>query len=296
MSLRHALASVGTVTLFVLIWPAAVPADHVTVEASAVAVLKERAGSGAWSVEVRYDVRCIGATRGVLYFGNLSLVDERTGERIYLGGVSSASGTVTQVVAAKPYWRRMRPELKAACGEDLGGHGSDFIEVNGGAAIVPARDADSEGGGGSGGGDSGSGSGGGGDPTAPLGAGGCLRALVGTDGPDTLTGSGAGDVVFGRGGRDSIDGRNGHDCLIGGAGNDALRGGQGNDRLTGGSGADTLLGGAGINTYDAGSGNDVVDSVNRRNESVRCGAGQDRARVDLRDRVSGCEHVTRASR
>jgi hypothetical protein len=275
MGLRRALALAGSAALFALVWPAVSPADHVSVEASAVAVLKEHTGSGSWSVEVRFSVRCIGATRGVLYFGNLNLVDEQTGERIYLGGVSSASGKVTQIVAAKSYWRRMRPELRVSCAEDLGGHGSDFIDVQGGAAIVPARDAEGESGGG---GASGGGPDGGSDPTAPQRAGGCLQ------------------VIFGRGGSDSVRGRDGHDCLVGGTGNDTLRGENGDDRLTGGRGADTLTGGAGVNAYDAGSGNDVVDAVNGRVELVDCGPGQDRARVDLRDRVSGCERLTRAAR
>lgn len=286
MSFRRALALAGYATLFALVWPAASPADHVSVEASVVAVLKERAGPGHWRVEVRYFVQCIGVTRGAVYSGNLNLHDEQTGERIYLGGVSHASGTVTQIVKAKPDWRRMRPELKISCGENLGGHGAGPIVVIGGVALIPPLDGDGDGGG------SGSGSGGS-DPTAPPRAGGCVRPLVGTDGPDTLTGSGAGDVIFGRGGSDRIHGRDGHDCLIGGAGNDTLRGESGDDRLTGGRGADTLLGGAGINAYDAGSGNDVVNSVNGRVEFVRCGPGQDRATVDRRDRVSGCERVTR---
>lgn len=293
MSFRRALALAGSATLFALLWPAASPADHVSVEASVVAVLKERVRSDAWRVEVRYFVRCLGDERGTQYFGNLSLVDERTGESFYLGGVSSASGKVTLTVAAKPYWRRLlRPELKAACGAGEPRHGFPFIEVIGGVASVPPRDGDGEGGSGSG---SGGGSGGGSDPTE-LRTGGCLRPLVGTDSPDTLTGSGAGDVIFGRGGSDSIHGRNGHDCLVGAAGNDTLRGESGDDRLTGGPGADTLIGGAGINAYDAGSGNDVVDSVNGRVEVVRCGPGQDRASVDRRDRVTGCERVTRAAR
>lgn len=291
---RAAAAFAGTAILLALIWPAASIADHVGVEASVVAVLTERAGSGSWTVELRYVVKCTGATRSVNYYGNLALVDEQTGERIYLGGVSTGSGKVRQIVSAKAYWRRMRPELKISCGEDLGGHGSEVIEVSGGAAIVPARDGD-RGGGGSGGGSNG-GSGGDGDPTAPAGAGGCVRALVGTNGPDTIKGSSAGDVVFGRDGSDVLDGRSGHDCLVGGAGNDTIRGENGNDRLTGGSGADTLVGGAGVNAYDAGPGNDVVDAANGEAELVRCGAGRDKAKVDLRDSTSSCERVTRAPR
>lgn len=293
MSLRRALALAGYATLVALVWPAASPADHISVEASARASLKERVGSGAWRIEVTYSVLCRGAAGDASYFGNLSLVDQETRESIYLGGISSASGKAKVTVAAKPYWRRMRPELKVACGAGEPRHGTDFIEVNGEEVLVPPLDGD--GGGGGGGGSGGGGSGGGNDPTAPPRAGGCLRPLVGTDGPDTLTGSGAGDVIFGRGGSDSVRGRAGHDCLVGGNGNDTLRGESGDDRLTGGRGADTLIGGAGINAYDAGSGNDVVNSVNGRVELVRCGPGQDRATVDRRDRVSGCERVTRAA-
>jgi hypothetical protein len=290
MRFKRTFALAGSATLLTLVLPATSSADHVSVEASVVAILKERAASGAWFVEVRFFVRCNGAgAAGAFYSGNLSLVDEQTRESIYLGGVSSASGTVRQIVAAKSYWRPMRPELKVSCGDNATLHGSATIEVTGAPAIVPALDGD--GGGGSGGGGSGGGSGGS-DPTEPLRAGGCLRPLIGTDDPDTLTGTGAGDVIFGRGGSDSIHGRDGHDCLVGGAGNDTLRGESGADRLTGGRGADTLIGGAGINAYDAGSGNDVVDSVNGRVELVRCGPGKDRARVDRRDRVSGCERVT----
>lgn len=296
MSFRRALALAGYATLFALVWPAASPADHVSIEASVVAVLKERASPGLWRVEVRYSVQCIGVgASGASYSGFRSLVDEQTGEKIFLGGITSASFTSTQIVASKPDWRRLRPELQVSCGEKATLHGSGFIEVTGGVVLIPPLDGDSGGGGGGSGG-GGGGSGGGSDPTAPPRAGGCVRPLVGTDGPDTLTGSGAGDVVFGRGGSDRIHGRDGHDCLIGGAGNDTLRGESGesgDDRLTGGRGADTLLGGAGINAYDAGSGNDVVNSVNGRVEFVRCGPGQDRATVDRRDRVSGCERVTR---
>lgn len=292
--MRRVLALAVVAALVAVAWPSAGSADHVTVEASVTASLKERTSSGAWLVEVRYVVRCVGATRGVLYFGNLSLVDERTGEKLYLGGVSSAAGKVTEVVTAGATWRRLRPELRVSCGEELGGHGSDFIDVQGGAAVVPSRDGDGEGGGsGSGGGASGAG---GGDPTAPSRPGGCVRPLVGTDGADTLVGSGAGDVVFGRGGNDSIRGSAGHDCLIGGAGADILRGENGDDRLTGGRGADRLIGGAGVNAYDAGSGNDVVDAVNGAVELVRCGPGRDSARLDVRDQASGCEKVTRATR
>jgi len=277
------------VAVLALAWPAASPADHVSVEASAGAILKERVSSDAWRVEVRYSGKCIGDNRGVQWFGNISLVDETTRESIYLGGISSASGKILQTVGAKPrVWRRMRPEGTIACSAGSPNHGSEFIEVIGNTVLIPP--ADGGGGGGAGGGGGGSA---GNDPTEPLRSGGCRVPVVGTDRPETLSGSGAGDVIFGRGGSDRIDGRSGTDCLIGGTGNDTLRGADGDDRLTGESGADTLAGGPGVNAYRAGSGNDVVDSANGRAELVNCGSGQDKARVDKRDRVSGCERVTR---
>jgi hypothetical protein len=94
------------------------------------------------------------------------------------------------------------------------------------------------------------------------GAGGCRVAVLGTNGPDALTGGAAGDVMIGFAADDRMRGEGGHDCLVGGAGA---------DRMTGGDGAD------------------VVRARNGTPESVRCGAGRDRAYVDRRDRVRGCE-------
>jgi hypothetical protein len=284
---------VALVMLLALGWPAASSAHHVGIEASVGAILKERAGSGSWRVAVSWSAACAGAgASGAFYSGNLNLDDQATGERIYLGGVAGASGTAVQIVASKPSWRALRPELTISCGDEATLHGAGPITVIGPAVLIPPLGRAGGGGGGGGGGGDGGGGSGGGDPTSPQRAGGCLRALVGTDAPDTLAGGDAGDVVFGRGGGDAIRGRGGHDCLIGGTGGDALRGEGGHDRLTGGRGADTLIGGAGLNAYDAGPGDDSVNAVNGRAELVRCGPGRDRARVDRRDRVSGCERLT----
>lgn len=290
----RSLLLLASLTLLALAWPAASPANHVGIQAEVGAVLKERLSPGTWIVEVSWSITCTGAVGSAFYSGNLNLVDEQTGERIYLGGVSSASGKVRQIVGAKRYWRKLHPELKISCGEYPSLHGSPIIVVIGTDAAVggvvlipPLEDVEppwpppTVG------------PPGGSDPTEPLRAGGCLRPIVGTDAPDTLIGSGEGDIIFGRGGNDRMRGRDGHDCLSGGAGNDTLRGERGDDRLTGGSGADTLLGGAGVNVYYAGRGNDFVNSVNGRVELVSCGSGQDRAVVDRRDRVRGCERVTR---
>jgi Ca2+-binding RTX toxin-like protein len=290
----------GLLALFALValtWPSGSLADHISISAGVSAGLKERLSEDSWIVEVNWSASCNGAGGGgASYTGNLYLVDSDTGERIYLGGVFSASGKVDQVIHVKATEQRFTPELHISCFENATLHGSDSVTVQGAAAIVPARNDNGEhghGGGGSSSGGGGGGGSGGNDPTAPLANGGCKLALQGTEGPDNLVGGGGGDVIFGYGGSDRLRGASGHDCLLGGSGNDTLQGESGNDRLTGGSGRDLLVGGPGTNSYDAGSGNDVVNAVNGRRELVRCGPGSDRARVDRRDRTSGCERLTR---
>jgi Ca2+-binding RTX toxin-like protein len=137
--------------------------------------------------------------------------------------------------------------------------------------------------------------------------------LLGGAGNDGLFGGGENDVLDGGDGRDSLDGGTGNDRLAGAAGNDKLTGAAGNDRLTGGSGNDVLSGGTGkdsldggtgndrltggslVNRYKGGSGNDVLNARNGRRETVDCGSGRrDRAVVDRRDRVRGCERVSRS--
>lgn len=119
-----------------------------------------------------------------------------------------------------------------------------------------------------------------------------LAALA--QGNDVVRGGAGNDRLFGGGGRDKLDGGAGSDRLDGGSGRDKLSGGAGNDRLTGGAGNDTLAGGAGRNRYAGGAGNDKLNAVNGTRDRVDCGAGRrDSARVDRRDRVKGCEKVTR---
>jgi Ca2+-binding RTX toxin-like protein len=81
--------------------------------------------------------------------------------------------------------------------------------------------------------------------------------------------------------------------LRGGAGDDVLGGGGGGDRLAGGGGDDVVRGGGGVNAIKAGAGADTVRAVNHKRERISCGSGKDRATVDRRDRVRGCERVTR---
>jgi Ca2+-binding RTX toxin-like protein len=286
------------VVLAALAWPAAASAHHIQTSATVDARVVERRGPDYWTIDISWGAGCTGAAPGTAWFdGDLFLVDLDTGERIYVGGVVSTSGE--RVVSGTSEWavnaiersQRLMPELMIHCYENFPLHGGPEIVVTGATAVVPARLAG--GGDGSGGGSGGSGGGGGGDPSAPLSAGGCLAAILGTEAADQLTGGDAGEVVLGFGGGDRIAGGGGHDCLIGGGGRDVLRGEAGSDRLSGGAGNDTLVGGPGRNAYDAGAGRDVVDARNGTREVVRCGAGRDRARVDRRDRVRGCERVSR---
>lgn len=289
---RLALFVLAALVVAALALPPAGLADHISIEATVTARLKERASSRAWTVEVSWQVNCIGVgPGGAGYSGNLNLIDIDTGERIYMGGVATASGKADQLVYAKKTERHMRAELKISCFEYPSLHGAGPIVVTSGASggagaflVIPALGDDGEGHRYRRGGP---------DPTEPLQDGGCKVALQGTNEPDTLTGGGSGDIIFGYGAADRLRGGGGHDCLLGGRGGDTLQGDAGDDRLTGGSGADVLVGGSGTNSYDAGRGNDVVNAANRRNELVRCGPGKDRARVDHRDRVVGCERVTR---
>jgi hypothetical protein len=126
--------------------------------------------------------------------------------------------------------------------------------------------------------------------------------LVGNDGDDLLKGSGAGDCLEGGAGNDVLDGgdgddrlagSSGKDRLTGGKGDDKLTGGRGNDRLGGGAGKDTIASGSGKDSVTAGSGNDTINAVDGVRETIDCGPGKDTIRADRRDRLKGCEKVTR---
>ncbi|HEX2128182.1 MAG TPA: hypothetical protein VHF58_03090 [Solirubrobacterales bacterium] len=70
-----------------------------------------------------------------------------------------------------------------------------------------------------------------------------------------------------------VDGEDGKDRLVGGPGRDGFSGERDADRLVGRGGEDQLI-------ADRGGA-----------DRVSCGAGRDYARVDRRDRVSGCERA-----
>jgi hypothetical protein len=97
-------------------------------------------------------------------------------------------------------------------------------------------------------------------------------------------------------GDDRLVGGKGEDALFGGAGNDNLVGGSGSDLLAGGTGRDVLAGGPGRNRYDGGLGSDSINAANGVRELVDCGFGRDFVKADPRDRLSGCEKVTRVRR
>lgn len=74
----------------------------------------------------------------------------------------------------------------------------------------------------------------------------------------------------------------GDDALTGDRRTNVLGGRRGPDRITGGGGRDRLLGGRG---------RDFLLAADGERDLVDCGPGRDRAVVDRRDRVRGCERV-----
>ena len=106
-------------------------------------------------------------------------------------------------------------------------------------------------------------------------------SLEGENGDDLIWSGPGDDVLFGRTGDDRLWGEDGDDYVEGGRGDDALSGGGGADRLFGGHGQDRLRGG----------GDDELVAYDGSADVVDCGAGDDVAYVDRRDRVIGCERV-----
>ena len=101
----------------------------------------------------------------------------------------------------------------------------------------------------------------------------CANKVIGDSDANKLKGTSGGDRIKGKGGNDRLRGKGGEDCLSGGTED---------DRLNGGSGEDLLKGGAG---------DDVIKARDGEADKVRCGFGDDRAKVDSLDSVSSCEDV-----
>ena len=93
-----------------------------------------------------------------------------------------------------------------------------------------------------------------------------------------------GGVLDGGPGDDRITGSRFRDYLIGGDGNDHLTAGAGDDLISGGHGADLILGGRGP---------DRINAQHSDRDIVRCGPGRDRVTTDPRDRLRGCEQISR---
>jgi Ca2+-binding RTX toxin-like protein len=91
-----------------------------------------------------------------------------------------------------------------------------------------------------------------------------------------------------------LDGEEGNDVLLGGSFFDALDGGAGSDRLRGRGRADVIRGGLGRDLLSGGRGGDFLRDRDGRRDVLRCGPGQDRVKADRRDRLRGCERVSRA--
>ncbi len=112
----------------------------------------------------------------------------------------------------------------------------------------------------------------------------CSTKIIGDNGANTLIGSLLSERLVGRGGDDKIRGKGGNDCVGGGSGNDRIGGGAGDDKVNGGPGRDRISGG---------TGDDTIRAADRAKDLVRCGPGEDTAKVGKRDRTKKCEHVTR---
>jgi Ca2+-binding RTX toxin-like protein len=153
------------------------------------------------------------------------------------------------------------------------------------------------------------------DPTGPTVGNDTIAGTAGDDricglgGSDVINGLAGNDSLFGDGcgtaagaGNDRISGGPGDDKLYGGRGADQLAGNAGRDRLEGGAGPDVLQGGAGNDTVKGGAGRDRIvggagrDQINAKDgkrDRVNCGLGTDRVRADGKDRLRGCERITR---
>jgi Ca2+-binding RTX toxin-like protein len=97
--------------------------------------------------------------------------------------------------------------------------------------------------------------------------------VLGTSRKDRLKGTKGRDRVAGGGGKDRVKGLGGKDCVFGESGKDKVTGGGGKDKLTGGGGKDTLK------------------ARDGKKDKVNCGAGNDTAKVDAKDKVRKCEDV-----
>jgi hypothetical protein len=90
-----------------------------------------------------------------------------------------------------------------------------------------------------------------------------------------------------------LEGEEGNDVLLGGRSFDELDGGAGRDRLLGRGRADLIRGGLGRDLLFGGRGGDFLRDRDAKRDVMRCGSGRDRVKADRRDRLRGCELVSR---
>lgn len=116
--------------------------------------------------------------------------------------------------------------------------------------------------------------------------------------PDVFSQGGRGDdlLVAPLNGGGVLEGESGDDVLTGGRSFDNLQGGSGNDRVLAGSGQDQIDGGPGRDLLSGGGGSDRIDARDSKRDRVRCGPGRDSVSADERDRLRGCELVSRPRR
>ncbi len=127
--------------LVVFALPGTASADHVSATFTVSAKLGQRVAN-SWQVEVDWSITCTGAS-DPLYFGDLSLIEESTGDSFFLGGTAGPSGKSIASVPMKTSARRLKPRLNSSCGSSSGAlHGSGTSVVLGNEVTVPALSCD----------------------------------------------------------------------------------------------------------------------------------------------------------
>jgi Ca2+-binding RTX toxin-like protein len=112
-----------------------------------------------------------------------------------------------------------------------------------------------------------------------------------TEGDSTITGAGGNDRLSGHDYNEAIDGGAGDDRVEGGMGNDTLKGGPGRDQVFGDATGDLC----GYYYCKIPFGNDVIDTRDGEQDTVDCGAGEDRLAADAIDVVAAnCEQVDKS--
>jgi Ca2+-binding RTX toxin-like protein len=91
-------------------------------------------------------------------------------------------------------------------------------------------------------------------------------------------------------GNDTVHGGTGRERIVGGPDDDVLFGGGGGDDLIGGDGNDSIVGGAGSDHMLGGAGDDHFDAVDRFNDALDGGDGDDFARLSHGDHAINIEH------